>query len=152
MCLLAAVYPIRDLSWTPAPWEPKDTQKSLCQIWQSPTIAMWVCVRISCIHTIPVSVFTLFLNMRFSLLEGSPRRGDPILHSEVFPFCHWAHHSVGQRQGDLAKKISVCVCLSLCILKWKLVALFSSKTHLSTSPPCTTYSGRPIPRPKQCCK
>lgn len=54
------------------------------------------------IHTIPVSVVTLFLNMRFSLLEGSPRRGDPILHSEVFPFCHRAHHSVGQRQGELA--------------------------------------------------
>lgn len=56
------------------------------------------------IHTIPFSVVTLFLNMRFSLLEGSPRRGDPILHSEVFPFCHRAHHSVGQRQGELALK------------------------------------------------
>lgn len=27
----AAVYQIRELSWTLAPWELKDTQRSLCQ-------------------------------------------------------------------------------------------------------------------------
>lgn len=84
--------------------------------------------------------------------EGPPRGGDPILHSQVFPLCHRAHHPVGQRQGEysgnptgecfyaLAGELSNPQTLSL--------ALSSSRTRLSTSPPCLTHSGRPTPHLK----
>lgn len=75
MCVPVDVYPIRGLSWTPAPWEPKDTQKSLCQIWQSPTIAMWVCEDslLAASRTIPASVNT-FLLIYASSFRGIPQR------------------------------------------------------------------------------
>lgn len=40
---------------------------------------------------------SVFLNS-----ERPSRRGDPVLHAEVFPFGHRAHHSVGQRQSESA--------------------------------------------------
>lgn len=78
-------------------------------------------------------------------LERPPRRGDPILHAEIFPFCHRAHHSVGERQSESAwwHPTQECVSVECVFSHWVVSLAWSSlRTLLSTSRPCTTPSGR----------
>lgn len=89
----AAVCLTRGLFLTLAPWELKVTLKSLCQIWQSPTIAMWVCVRVCCLFAAVVSssssltVTALgpnFALKRFPFFPFTFQRDPP---EEEIPFC-----------------------------------------------------------------
>lgn len=155
VCVPVDVYPIRGLSWTPAPWEPKDTQKSLCQIWQSPTIAMWVCEDslLAASRTIPASVNT-FLLIYTSSFRGIPQRRRS--HSALWSLSLLSSsiRFSGPETRWLEKKFSYYFwqSLSLCNLTLKLCSFAPSslKTLLSTSPPCTTYSGRPTRHLKRC--
>lgn len=55
-------------------------------------------------------------------LERPPRRRDPVLHTKVFPFCHRAHHSVGERQSEWWSPAEVCILWSsvslLTVMSW----------------------------------
>lgn len=164
----AAVYQIRELSWTLAPWELKDTQRSLCQNWQSLTIAMWVCVRVCSLFpelVVPTDL-TLFSSPKYIHSFGSQR--DPP--EEEIPFCtlksfpsviehtiQWARDKVSQCEIQTVILFffeGMCLCaiwiLNLKVIKMFSLALSSLRTRLCTSPPCTTRSGRPTTQLKGC--
>lgn len=109
---------------------------------------------------------TLFSSPKYIHSFGSQR--DPP--EEEIPFCtlksfpsviehtiQWARDKVSRceiQAGILFLFDGMCLCaiqiLTLKVIKTFSLVLSSLRTRLSTSPPCTTHSGRPITRLKWC--
>jgi len=157
----AAVCPIRDLSWTLAPWELKDTLRSLCQNWRSPTIAMWVLIFWWCLYHFFFFSHMFYKYLNYLVLSSSLNiyafglQRDPP--EEEIPFCtlksfpsviehtiQWARDKVSQLKNQHFFKHNGHIVMETasCFFVFFSLSLSSLRVPFSTSPPCTTHSGR----------